>query len=153
MYTLLASIFNAMASLEHRPNLLKRGLIVPIPKGKKDPCNPGNSRGITLMSAVGKVYDKLLMARAKAWFDETLDELQGACKDNTSSLMTSLLLNEAIASQRDRGNEVYVCQLDAKKAFDKVWTDGLFYKLHKRGLDSKLWKILRDAYMMGSSVS
>lgn len=36
MHAFLANIFNAMARLEHRPETLKKGVIVPIPKGTKD---------------------------------------------------------------------------------------------------------------------
>lgn len=37
---------------------------------------------------------------------------------------------------------LYTCFLDAQKAFDKVWHDGLLLKLHERGLDLYLWKII-----------
>ena len=36
--------------------------------------------------------------------------------------------------------------MDAKKAFDTVWHDGMFYKLYKAGCNNILWRILRDFY-------
>ena len=38
---------------------------------------------------------------------------------------------------------VYV---DEAKAFDSVWQDGLFYKLHEIGLKGKFWRILKESY-------
>ena len=37
-------------------------------------------------------------------------------------------------------NFIYV--LDAKKAFDKVWHDGLLLKFYERGIDLYIWKVL-----------
>ena len=43
-------------------------------------------------------------------------------------------------------NSVYVCLLDARKAFDTVWYPGLFLKLNQMGCNMHLWKILWDYY-------
>ena len=54
--------------------------------------------------------------------------------------------NETIHFYNERGNSVYVVFLDVAKAFDSVWQDGLFYKLHEIGLKGKFWKILEESY-------
>ena len=41
---------------------------------------------------------------------------------------------------------VEVAFLDARKAFDCVWTDALFVKLYQKGVDAKLWRLLRNWY-------
>jgi hypothetical protein len=41
--------------------------------------------------------------------------------------------------------------LDLRKAYDTVWRDGLFYKLLKKGVDGKLWRVLRDMFAKTSS--
>ncbi len=43
------------------------------------------------------------------------------------SLMITLLVREGVSHNREGGNDVYVVLLDAKKAFDTVWIDGLFF--------------------------
>jgi hypothetical protein len=39
---------------------------------------------------------------------------------------------------------------DLRKAYDTVWRDGLFYKLLKKGVDGKLWRVL-DMFAKTSS--
>ncbi len=41
---------------------------------------------------------------------------------------------------------LYVCFLDAQKAFDSVWHDGLFYKLHNAGVSDILLKSFINMY-------
>ncbi len=143
---LLTDLCNAMVAREHRPSSMKRGFIVPIPKGRKDSSLPDNNRGITLISVICKIYDSILVTRSNDWFQEVLDDLQGAKHKHCSSIHTSLILREAIAYCTERGNTVYTALLDVKKAFDQVWINGLFYKLKQMNMDPKLWRILLDAY-------
>ncbi len=41
---------------------------------------------------------------------------------------------------------VYIACLDIEKAFDKVWQNGLLYKLYQKGLNQHLWKIISDSF-------
>ena len=146
MLEYLAETFTLMTQEEWRPDSLRTGIIVPIPKGDKDPTLPENNRGITLMSVIGKTYDKILLKRSEDWFTSILDDQQGANRKHISSLHTALTVKETIAHNREQGKSVYVVMLDTKKAFDTVWLNGLFYKLKLKGLDPKLWRILKNTY-------
>lgn len=123
---------------------MRQGVIIPIPKGKKNPIKPENNRGITLMSVIGKVYDKILLKRAEAWFSEVQHEQQGANRTGCSSLHTALLLQEAVAHNVGSRKTVYVTLLDTQKAFDTVWQNGLLYKLRNYKMDPKLWRIINS---------
>ena len=140
--------FNRITSEEHIPPDMKKGIVVPIPKGTKDPTQMDNNRGITLIPVISKVYEKLLLARYEKWTGKanTIDCLQGAAQKNCSSTHTSWLLRESIAHNIEFRDTVYVGLLDTSKAFDTVWTQGMFYKLYKTGIDTKLWRILREFY-------
>lgn len=146
LYQYLALLFDHMTRLEWRPEILRRGVIVPIPKGKKDPMVPANNRGITLMPVIGKVYDKILLSRSDNWFETSQNEQQGANRARVSSLHTSLVLQETVSKYRDKGETVHVTLLDTQKAFDTVWQNGLFYKLRENNMDCKLWRIIRNTY-------
>ncbi len=146
-FTVLMSHFlSAMLHMEWRPPALKRGIVIPIPKGTKDSSVPSNNRGITLMPTIGKLYDAILLRRADEWFQNSMDMLQGANRPGCSCLETALVLHEAITYNNNRDSTVYVGLMDVTKAFDTVWLDGLFVKLRDRGMDSKLWRVIRDAY-------
>ena len=58
---LISRLFTSMHYHTYPPKQLKKGVIVPIPKSGKDPSEPTNNRGITLMSV--KVYDPILFKR------------------------------------------------------------------------------------------
>ena len=121
----------------HRPKQLKKGVIVLIPKNGKDPGEPTNNRGITLMSVISKVYDSILFKRHEKWFKRVLCETQGVAQINCSSLNTALMLQEAC---------VYVALLDVNKAFDSVWINRMLYKLIKLEVDKRLLRIICDSY-------
>ena len=128
---------------------MRRGLIVPVPKGDKDKSNQDNYRGITLMSVVRKIYEKGLLEKISDWVKQgkIIDDLQGASQLKCSSKDTNWLLRETIAHSQEDDLPVYVCLLDARKAFDSVWQAGLFFKLHNAGMDKKIWRLLMKLYV------
>jgi hypothetical protein len=155
-------LYNAITLKESVPSHFKKGIIVPIPKGTKDQSILDNNRGITLLSTIAKVYEKLLYNRYSPWAKEQgiIDDLQGAAQDHCSSTHTTWLLRETIAHNRECGNSVYVALLDTSKAFDEVWIDGLLYQLYNTGIDGRLWRIIKSFYQdfqctvhVGSKVS
>ncbi len=98
------------------------------------------------MPTIGKLYDSILLKRADPWFLEKMNPLQGANRSGCSSIETAMVLQEAISYHTERQSTAYVGLLDIKKAFDTVWLEGLFLKLHQEHMDPKLWRIVRNAY-------
>ena len=50
--------------------------IVPLYKGKGDKCECSNSRGISLLSLVSKLHDRVLIKRVRAGTECTIGEVQ-----------------------------------------------------------------------------
>ena len=115
--------------LEYVPRCFRYGVQIPLFKGK-DLCNldPGNYRGITLLSTFNKLFEITLWNRLKEWWvdEEVISDLQGACKTGLSCLHTAFSLQEAIATSLEEGNKCFVAFYDVTKAFNSVWIDGLF---------------------------
>ena len=44
----------------------------------------------------------------------------------------------------DEGYEVWVVFLDISKTFDKVWHEGLIFKLEQNGMSGKLLRLIKD---------
>ena len=65
----LAHIFSACLALGIFPDNMKSALMVFIHKPGKPKCNPANYRPISLLSVVGKIFDKILTNRL-TWFLE-----------------------------------------------------------------------------------
>ena len=148
LWCTLLRIYNCITSCEHIPKHFRIGLLVPIPKGTKDRTNQDNHRGLTLITAMAKLYEKCFTARFLSWVKEKkiISDLQGAGKERCSSIQTAWILKEAICSHTETGGTAYVGLLDAKKAFDTVWHDGFFFKLFNFGLRGKAWRIMRKMY-------
>ncbi len=95
---------------------------------------------------ISKWYEYLILTRAGDWILIKIDPPQGAGQKGCSSMMTTVLVREGISHNREGGNDVYVVILDAKKVFDTVWIDSLFYQLYLQKIDFGLWHILRSYY-------
>ena len=147
---ILTLIYNHILRLEYVPINLRRGIQIPLFKGKGTCClETDNYRGISLLTNFNKVYEVLLWNRIREWWvgQKVTSELQGAGKKKQSCVHTALLLQESIAYTLEKHNKVFVTFLDVSKAYDTVWTDGLFYKLHGMGLTGKIWRLMYRAYI------
>ena len=149
LYNILALIFNHISASHNVPVHFRKGIIVHIPKAKdKNVLSKDNHRGITLVSVVSKIYEKLLLGWLELNCPLNINRLQGACVYGSYSLNCAYMyiLRETVSKLCGDGSTVYVCLLDAKKAFDTVWNKGLFYKLAKLGCNRHLWHILWNYY-------
>ena len=107
-----------------------------------------NYRGITLLSNFNKIFEVLLWGRIEKWWWDSgcISMLQGACRKKQSCLHTALLLQETISEALETNKNVFVSYCDVSKAFDGVWTNGLFIKLYEMGITGKIWRVLFRAY-------
>ena len=148
---ILSSLFNAILISGHIPAPFKLGLIIPIPKShNKDLSIPSNYRGITLLSVIAKVFEKVLLHRVSDQQDQ-LNPLQGGFRPGFSCLHSAFILQEAISSVRERKKKVFVAFLDVKKAFDTVWHEGLMFKLALHKFPMYIWHILNNWYSSSTS--
>ena len=100
----LCSLFNLCIAGEYVPNNFRKGIQVPLYKGKNTcSLNPDNYRGITLLSTFNKLFEVVIWGRISAWwFDERIvSDLQGAGGKGSSCIHTALTLQETIAKDRE----------------------------------------------------
>ena len=141
---LLLYIFNEVLRLEYIPINFRRGIQIPLYKGKNAPPLDTNSyRGITLLSTLNKLFEVIVWQRMEQWWNdhEVISRLQGACRKGVSCIHTAMLLQEIVATQLESHNKVFVAYYDVAKAFDGVWVDGLFYRLREMGIKGKTWRL------------
>ena len=78
----LTVLFNQIVKQEYIPQIFQHALIIPIPKSSdKDPLDPSNYRGITLLSIIAKVFEKAILFHLQATgIPDQLHPLQGGFK-------------------------------------------------------------------------
>jgi len=148
----LRNILNAVVELEAVPDVLKRGLIVPVYKGSgKDPLRMDSYRGITLTSIIAQVLEFLLLERLECVFVEAgLPHVnQSAYRRAVSCADAIFATQEVIAKYLRGGSQVYMCLYDLQKAFDSVEYPVLLERLFEAGVNGKMWRLLKNWYEGG----
>ena len=135
LHKCLLKLYNSMFKCSFVPKMLKYGLIVTLFKGEnKSKTDPNNYRAITLSSAVLKLYEALLPESVKSEIKVQPSSLQFGFQSGVSCSITSILFKECLYYTRESHSKLYTCFLDIQKAFDRVWQNGLCYKLHEIGV-------------------
>ena len=134
------------------PRQWRDGLIVNIFK-KGDREDPGNYRGITLLSVVGKVFCKIINNRLVQCLDKegALHEGQAGFRLNRGCMDNVYTLNEIVQGRLRENKKTYAFFLDVQKAYDTVWHDGLWYKLWDMGVKGRMWRVIKKMYMSSRS--
>ena len=140
----LNNIFNACFSTGYFPRKFKNAIIKFIPKEKKSPQNPMNYRPISLLEVPGKLYERVILARLNTFLSEKniLKDRQHGFRPYKGTHTAITTTYETIANALAGKQQVYVVLRDVAKAFDKVWHNGLKYKLLQLGLPETLEKTL-----------
>ena len=67
LVTPMTALFNQIVEQEYIPQIFHHSLIIPTPKSSdKDPSDPSNYRGITLISLIAKIFEKVILLRLQA---------------------------------------------------------------------------------------
>ena len=144
----LTDLFVAVNDLETIPHDWQKGIIVPLYKSAGSVYDLNNYRGITLTSNVYKIYAKILEDTIMDFLEDNniLGEEQGAFRKNRRIEDHLFSLNGICSMRKSLKCKTYIAFLDLSKAFDRVWRDGLFYMLWKKGIQGKVWRLLHKLY-------
>ena len=122
--------------------------IVPIHKsGAKS--DPGNYRGVSLLSCLGKFFLSIINVRLLKFCIENgiLSESQlGFMKGNRCSDAHLIIHNLISKYCHKRNKKIYSCFIDLSKAFDTIPRDLLLGKLREVGITGKVFNIIRNIY-------
>ena len=145
--TLLAMCFTAMFIHGHLPDSMMSVVLIPIIKDKTGKINSrDNYRPIALASVVSKVLEIIMLDRLTDAMITEANQFGFKKKLGTDSCI--YVLKEIVDKYKCLNGSVFMCFLDASKAFDRVNHTILFRKLSERGAPSYIVRIL--AYWYGT---
>jgi hypothetical protein len=134
-------VFNALFVAGTVPKAWK-DVVVSMLYKKGDIRDSGNYRGISLMSIIAKVYEKVLVTRMTAFleanngFDESA---QGSRKDR-SAVDNLVIFIIVIQLRQARGEQTVVMFLDEFKAYPTAFRDHIMLMLAESGVTGDLWR-------------
>ena len=151
---ILSKLFNACLITGHYPTSWAGGAIRVIHKAGSY-SDPNNYRGITITSAIGKLFNIVLNERLDKFLVKNNIILHDCQIGFTKKARTSdhmFILKSILETYcNDRNGRVYACFIDFRKAFDTVIHTGIKIKLLQIGVGSKFYNIVKSMY--GTSTS
>ena len=123
----------------------KKANVVPVHK-KGDKRILKNYRPVSLVPICGKIFERLIYYNLFEYFIENdlLSQNQSDFKPGDSCIYQLISITHEIYQSFDAGIEVRGVFLDISEAFDKVWHEGLIYKLKQNGVKGNLLETLTN---------
>lgn len=142
---LLTEICNKAWEEGKVPQEWRIGIIVPIfKKGDKRECS--NYRGITLLSAASKVYERILERRLTIEIEEHLEKSQSGFRKGHSIHDHIFTIKQITERARARNIEIFQAFIDLEKAFDRVPRKVVEESLQGRKIQERLRKAIMSLY-------
>lgn len=128
---LLRGIFNICLGTGYYPTPWKESVIIMIPKPHKDRKSVNSYRPISLLNVMGKLFEKILKNRLEIHLFEhnLIPPTQFGFRPKHSAHHPILKLLNETTSAINQGKCCLALFLDIERAFDKVWHNGLIFKL------------------------
>ena len=143
----LSLIFKNCIQHGNFPKLLKKSNIVPIHKKGGEYCLV-NYWPVSLLTICGKIFEKIIFNPVFQFLEEKklLSPKQSGFWPNNSSENQLLSIIYGIYADFDQNPslEVRANFLDFQKTFDKVWHEGILYKLDTAGIPGNLHKLFQS---------
>ena len=143
----LQIIFEKAFSSGTFPQNWKKANVIPVHK-KSDKNTLKNYRPISLLPLMGKLFEKCIFDSMYSYFEDNnlFNSCQSGFRRQDSCISQLLAITHEISSNFDANPslETRAAFLDLSKAFDKVWHEGLLYKLKSYGIEGPLLSVIKD---------
>lgn len=143
---LLARIFTVCLQLSYFPTVWKHAVVVPVPKAGKDITNAGNYRPISLLPALSKLLERVILSRMERHIEATHvvpDEQFGFKRGHSTNHQLVRLVSQVKSGFSNKQSSGMIL-LDIEKAYDSVWQDAVLHKMLVAGFPMYLIKIVQS---------
>lgn len=141
----LMHIINAAFRLRYVPRQWKVAEVIMILKPNKPPNDKASYRPISLLPTLSKLFEKVLLKRLKPIIEERnlIPSHQFGFREKHSTIEQVHRITDVIEKSLESKQICSTIFLDVAQAFDKVWHQGLEFKLH-RDLPEQFFQILKS---------
>lgn len=142
---LLTQLYNSIIRLTHFPIQWKMSEIILIHKPGKPTDSPSSYRPISLLSIPSKLFERLFLNRLLPILEENnvIPSHQFGFRKRHSTTQQLHRVTDFIAAGLENKHYTGGVLLDIASAFDRVWHDGLLYKL-KHLLSDSLYRVCKS---------
>ena len=133
-------LFRYSLSTGKFPSQWKHANVTPVFK-KNNKQDKNNYRPISLLPNLGKVFERVIFNHLYKYCQDhnLLTWRNSGYKPLDSSMNQLIFISHKIYQSLEKGEDVCFVSLDASSAFDRVWHEGLFFKLRSKGICGKLY--------------
>lgn len=127
----ICNLFNAITRTGHFPTRWKKSIIIMIPKPGKDHTSPSSYRPISLISCLSKLFEKCLLTHIIPYLrvHKIIPEHQFGFREKHGTIEQVNRITSEIRTAFEHREYCTGIFLDVSQAFDRVWLDGLMYKI------------------------
>ena len=121
------------------PSFWKKANVQPVHK-KSSRQDKRNYRPISLLPICGKIFEKIMFDSIYSFLltNKLLSKHQSGFRPGDSTINQLLSITTEIYNAFESLDETRAVFLDISKAFDKVWHEGLVFKLRQNGIKGNL---------------
>ena len=144
MINYLKVIYNNSLALGYYPKIFKEAKIILIPKDKRSTHNYEKYREISLLETHGKVFGKILNRRLTDYLEENelMNPRKHGFRRTRGTGTAHVVFWETVANNINNKYRTDIVLRDVAIAFDKVWHNGLKFKISQIPLHQCLKRIL-----------
>ena len=146
----IVKIFNTLLKSGQFPDSWTEGIIIPIHK-QGNSADSNNYHGIILNSCLGELFCHVLNERIFTFLENKSfigKEQAGFRKNHRTSDQFFILktIIDKYIHKNGKGNTLYTCFIDLRKAFDAVCHEGLLLKLQRPGINGKVYELIKSMF-------
>lgn len=146
----LTILINNAFNNSYFPKIWKLANVIPVPKTSGISSSVRNFRPIALLCSISKIYECFIKDKFDGYCLSTnsINRFQFGFTRGRSTSQAITLFQENVFDGFQKKEPCLAVSLDLMKAFDKVWIDGLIFKLKSSGMSDNFCHLMYS-YLKG----